>query len=187
MLIAFSGAQSSGKTTLLNMCKQLDEFKKYTFIDEVTRRIKNENNAPINDSEDDYEYTQTLIAADHIKNMTLKNAVLDRCALDGWVYTTYFHENGKVSSTLYDFMLDVYYRRAMYYYDFIFYTDPSIPLIDDGVRSCDTGFRDRIIELFDKEIHFLKEHRYFKNKIIKLKGSVDERIEIIKKTIRNAN
>ena len=89
MLIAFSGAQSSGKSTLLQECKKLDEFKDYTFVDEVTRRIKRNNNTEINNTASDYNYTQTLIIADHTKNATMSNTILDRCFLDGYVYTQY--------------------------------------------------------------------------------------------------
>ena len=40
MRISFTGAQSTGKTTLLEAIKQNEEFRyKYEFIDEITRRM----------------------------------------------------------------------------------------------------------------------------------------------------
>ena len=40
MKVSFTGAQSTGKTTLLEAIKQNEEFRyKYEFIDEITRRM----------------------------------------------------------------------------------------------------------------------------------------------------
>jgi nicotinamide riboside kinase len=63
-------------------------------------------------------------------------------------------------------------------YDIIFYTDPSIPLVDDGVRSIDVKFRNKVIELFD----FYIEH-FNPGNVVKLAGNVEERYKIIKKEI----
>jgi len=190
MLIAFSGAQSSGKSTLLEKCKELDELKGYFFVEEVTRRIKRENYVPINNDSDNYDYTQALIVSDHIKNMALKNAVLDRCALDGYIYTRYFYEENKVSRLLYNFAFDTYYYRAIQQYNIIFYTDPNIPLVDDGERSIDSDFRHRIVTLFENEIKMMRrtiETRNIKTSIVTLTGSVDERMELIRKTLKDAH
>ena len=39
MIVSFSGAQSTGKTTLLNKIRGLNPFD-INYVDEVTRRIK---------------------------------------------------------------------------------------------------------------------------------------------------
>ena len=67
------------------------QFEGYIFINEVTRRIKNQFGVDINSEAANYNYTQSLITADHIKNSTLSDAVLDRCSLDGLVYTNYLY------------------------------------------------------------------------------------------------
>ena len=48
MIISFTGAQSTGKTTLLNLIR--DKNYDFNYVDEVTRRIKREYNLPINES-----------------------------------------------------------------------------------------------------------------------------------------
>ena len=68
MIISFTGAQSTGKTTLLNSIKDLNPY--LDSIDEVTRRIKREYNLPIN--EDGGDITQTMIMSDHIANIFRK-------------------------------------------------------------------------------------------------------------------
>ena len=178
MLIAFSGAQSTGKTTLLQACKSLPEFKGYTFIDEVTRRIKRTHGVAINNEAENYDKTQLLIMEDHLNNLKLENAVLDRCLLDGYVYTKYFFEQKKVSEYTLE-TTESSYVRNLGKYDVIFYTYPDIPLINDNERSMDTEFRNRIIELFNKELNYW-ETTTIARKIHILKGSVKERLETIK-------
>jgi len=186
MLIAFSGAQSSGKSTLLEECKKLPQLTGYSFVEEVTRRIKRENNVPINNDSDNYDYTQILITADHIKNMKMNNAVLDRCSLDGYIYTRYFFDAGKVSKQIYDFSAQTYLQGGLFSYDLIFYTDPNIPLVDDGVRSTDKQFRDGIINLFETELKLLSTINIHRPLIVRLKGNVKDRIETIKEVLKNA-
>lgn len=177
MLIAFSGAQSTGKSTLLRECKKLNQFKDYTFVTEVTRRIKRDNNAEINNMADNYDYTQSLIMADHVRNSTLTNAILDRCFIDGFIYTAYLHAKGKVSNDVFENARSVYYD-GFANYDIIFYTDSGIPLVNDGVRSIDMKFRNDIIGMFEEEI---SEMNMFAGiPIVRVKGTVEQRIDIIK-------
>ena len=57
MIVSFTGAQSTGKTTLLNKVRDLNP--NLNFVDEVTRRIKREYNLPINEGGGDV--TQSMI------------------------------------------------------------------------------------------------------------------------------
>lgn len=180
MLISFSGAQSTGKTTLLDIIQKCPEYSSFTFIDEVTRRLRREQGIPINDDADDYSLTQRAIIGDHMKNVCLENAILDRCILDGLVYTQYFFRHGKVSGDVMQLATDMYYT-AMPYYDIIFVTDPKdVPLIDDGERSADVSFRDEIIELFDQYRSWCSQ---FEHKFIDLSGNIEDRLHIIKTTL----
>ena len=65
MKIGISGAQSVGKTTLLNALRSEKKFKHYTICDEVTRRVKSYG-LPINENGTDL--TQQLIMQEHIVN-----------------------------------------------------------------------------------------------------------------------
>ena len=87
MRVSFTGAQSTGKTTLLNKCKEI--YKDYKFVDEVTRYVRRTYDVKIN--EIGGTETQLYILAEHIKNhlRTEENLMLDRCILDGYVYTKY--------------------------------------------------------------------------------------------------
>jgi hypothetical protein len=61
--------------------------------------------------------------------------------------------------------------------DVIFYTEPdSIPIEDDGVRSVDVKFRQEIIDRYEQ---LFKENYFWQDKVVRLYGSVEERMETI--------
>ena len=176
MIVSFTGAQSTGKTTLLNTL--VYHNKDVTFVEEVTRRVKRLYDVPIN--EDGGDVTQFLIMADHLQNLFSKNksdlTVFDRCALDGVVYTRWLQLQGMVSQEVYSACCKVY-DAVIDKYDVIFYTDPAdVELIDDGERSVNKQFRDDIIKMFDEKLKEL-------DNVVVLSGGVEERLETVKKTV----
>ncbi len=117
---------------------------------------------------------------EHIVNVFMNdNMIADRCAIDGLVYTHYLGENKKITDKTYKFAEKVF-DKLLPLYDIIFYIPPEFPLEDDGTRSVNTFFRDRIVLLFDQ---------YFKEKNIEpvhLRGSVRERVNTVLKFIKEA-
>lgn len=181
MRVSFTGAQSTGKTTLLNKCKEV--YKDYKFVDEVTRYVRRTYDVKIN--EIGGTETQLYILAEHIKNHLKpeENLILDRCILDGYVYTKYQVIQGKVSHSVLEAFNGVY-NVLMDKLDYIFYTDPSdVKLVDDGERSTDFKFRNDIINLFEDLITYKMSPKN-KEKIIRLKGSVEKRMQTIEKYLK---
>lgn len=189
MNITFTGPQCSGKTTLLKQMKQtsgiMDQF---FYIDEVTRLVKREFNVPINE-EGANDVTQLLIINKELENLFKYNyemwpgyrgAVHDRCLLDGLVFTEYFYEKKLVSPQIWVQALS-YWNRFHSKYDIIFYPDPrEISLVDDGERSIDVGFRNAIIAKYEND--YLNNFQW-KDRIVKLSGTVEERMDRIKSII----
>ena len=180
MIISFTGAQSTGKTTLLNNIRSLNPFY-IEYVAEVTRRIKREFNLPINESGGDL--TQTMIMSDHIANVYQKyncdNVILDRCALDGIVYTQWLYNKGKVSKEVLQWAKKIY-NTLIGEYDVIFVTSPAdVPLVDDGERSVDKEFREEIIDIFDMYIDDMKIYSEGEN-VFAVEGTVEERMKYIK-------
>lgn len=186
MLISFSGAQSTGKSTLLHLMQ--DNYPdRFNFIPEVTRLVKREWGVSINEVAD-ADTTQLLILNQHLYNHMkyLKEGgdwIMDRCILDGYVYTKHFD----VSPTVRDYARFLF-LKIISDIDIIFYTNPSdVPLVDDGERSVNTKFREDIIKSFEYNIHeyFHKDslHSIKIPKIIRLAGTVKERMDIIKKAL----
>lgn len=168
MKIAFTGAQSTGKTTLLESLKGNDTYKyEYEFIDEITRRMVKKG---LKINEEGSDTTQLLIMNEHIKNLLYPNVIMDRCMLDGVVYTRWLYEKGNVSKWVWEYAQNVF-EKYINRYDYIFYLTPEFKIVDDGVRSIDTTFRDEIADLFEQYITL------FSIPVISLSGSVEERLQ----------
>lgn len=170
MRVGITGAQSVGKTTLLNALRSEKLFKDYVICDEVTRRVKGYG-LPIN--ENGTNVTQRLIMNEHIYNAFMhENMLTDRTALDGLVYTSYLWSKGKVDINTMTHVRDVF-AKVWPMYDYVFYIEPEFEIVSDGVRSIDLEFRDNIARIFDTTID--------KNKlsIHRVKGSVRNRVNKI--------
>lgn len=183
MLIAFTGPQSSGKTTLIDLLKDYTDKQRLdvVYIGSSTRSLRDKGYT-INNIGDTFDETQRAVVRSHLDNIKYYdgdshngNVVLDRCLLDGIVYTRYFYNQGKVSDNVMnhsEYVLKNYYSA----YDIVFYLDPTgVPLVADNERSTDITFRKDIIEIFNE---YLLEY-----KTVKLTGTIDNRLDIIKDTI----
>lgn len=173
MLISFSGAQSTGKSTLLGMWQEIKPV--WDYIPEVTRLVKREYDLPIN--EDGTDLTQTMIMSEHLRNAFInrtKHAILDRCSLDGLVYTHWLCDKGKVSMGTYSHARYVF-DNTIQKYDLILYTSPEdVPVVDDGERSINVKFREEIINLFEQYLRNIPGQ-----KVLRVKGTVIQRVEQI--------
>ena len=177
MIISFTGAQSTGKTTLLNELKKWKEFEDYVFIDEITRNVS-KLGMNINEKGDDA--TQTAIMNAHIENLKKgDNLILDRCSLDGVVYTHYLYSHGRVSKDTFEYARQVFVETCLKY-DKIFYLKPEFDIVDDGVRSNSVQFRDEIASIFER---YIAEFNLRKWNVVEISGSVEERLEAIKKVM----
>lgn len=188
MIISFSGAQSTGKTTLLNEC-QKKYGNTFAYIPEVTRLVKNKYNVNIN--EEGNNITQLCIINQHLENyLTYKNndVIMDRCILDGLVYTKWLLDNKKVDGWVYSYCNNVFHYLIKKI-DVIFYTESNIPLESDGERSESPMFKRDIVTLFEQWLldlnsPIIRTTYHIHANIIKLGGSVEERMETINKTLK---
>jgi nicotinamide riboside kinase len=173
MIISFSGPQSSGKSTLLNILQELSPS--WDYIPEITRLVKREYDLPIN--EDGNDLTQTMIMCEHLRNAYTKrdnHAILDRCSLDGVVYTHWLCDKGNINMGTYSHARYIF-DNTIDRYDLIIYTSPEdVPVVDDGERSTNIEFRNEIIELFEKYIAGLPIE-----KVVRVRGSIEERVKQI--------
>lgn len=176
MRIGIAGAQCTGKTTLLNALRSEELFRDYAICNEVTRRVASYG-LPIN--EDGNDITQEMIMNQHIVNWFLNKSMLtDRTALDGYVYSLYLFETSKIKRPTLNYAKSVF-DKLVRKYDLLFYIPPEFELKNDGVRSINTFFRDRIVTLFNTVI------RDESLPVIQLKGSVRERVDTVINNINN--
>lgn len=174
MKIAITGAQSTGKSTLLRYLKKDDDLKGFDFIEELTRQIAAKG---IDINEEGSNFSQIFTVTIHAENIVKKFFISDRCALDGLVYTRWLYDNDKLDKWMLDYAIGVA-KEVLPRYDYIYYLSPEFPIEDDGVRSANVSFRDEILSLFEE---YIKE---FNLKVITLTGSVAERAKQFKKPLR---
>lgn len=179
MRIAITGPHGGGKTTLLNALVKTKEFSGLDVLPEVTRLIK-EAGLDINELGSDE--TQILVLAKHMQNLILhKNFIVDRCLLDGLVYTEYLSEHGKVSSYLVDYAMNLL-EDHLRDYDLVLYIPAEFEPADDGVRSIAKEFHDWIVKHFEWKVRCIQLAEEVN--LVELRGTVEERVARAIKAIR---
>ncbi len=175
MLIALSGAQCTGKTTLLNALRSDEKFKSnFIFVDEIVRNLQKKG-FKINEAGTDE--TQIAVMNEHVNNtLSEGNTLVDRCALDCMAYTIWMWRHHKIKRETYNICYKNFIDNIMKY-DIIFYLSPEFDIIPDGTRSTNDSFRDEVVEIFEQ---LIKE---FSLTVVRLTGTVEERLFAMKKIL----
>lgn len=175
MVIALSGVQCTGKTTLLNMLKCDEKISSnFSFIDEIVRNIQKEG---FKINENGTDETQIKIMEKHKQNLSIKgNVIVDRCVLDCMSYTIWMWRHHKITRETYYYCYREFMENIMKY-DIIFYLTPEFDIVSDGVRSTDEKFRNEIVSIFE---HLIKE---FNITVVRLTGTAEERLKSTKKIL----
>lgn len=186
MLIGFTGAQCTGKSTLLNLLKDQLTEREWKFVPEVTRKVMRTG---LSINEDGDNLTQLFILSEHLRNHVVSESeqwVLDRCILDGYVFTRWLWQQGSVEKWVLDHannLLSMLGERL----DHILYTEPDdIPIENDGERSVNVDFRNDIINIYEEIMSstmMTPGRDTWRKKVVRLTGTVEERMETINKTI----
>lgn len=195
MIISISGPSSTGKTTLINKIKEkgmIGKYKKIIVINEVIRDMfKNDFLPEVGTMENMMKDKQWVlkwvekvgeVTSNHINNEIKKHVkddtliILDRCIVDHFIYSI-------MHTAKFDIPLNKFYKAIKTYnlsstkIDYIFLTNvPENDFYDvDGVRPKDwEKTRDLENSLFQL---------LFGNNAIELPYDIDERINLIEKTI----
>lgn len=167
--IGICGAQSVGKTTLLNALRNEKYLIGYDFCDEVTRWVGSLGLA-INEQGNDN--TQMLIAMRHIYNLRMhRSFITDRTILDCYVYSKWLFRNNQISYACLDEIGRIF-KEIKLDYTHLFYIKPEFKIENDGVRSTDEVFQKQIVELFEDTLF---EH-YYDDEYTILTGTVEDRV-----------
>ena len=178
MKISFTGTGCSGKSTLLAKCREY-YGDKFEYVTEVTRPIARKG-LPIN--EDGGDETQRAIIDAHIENNKLDNVIMDRCIVDGYVYTQWLFEKQKVSEETYSYAYATF-NDIVDDLDIIFYCCP-LEIEDDGERSVNKNFQKDIATNMTLLLYQEPWSQPYKGTLITLEGDVDNRLEDIKIAIK---
>lgn len=176
MRIVFTGAQGVGKTTLLDiMEKCLTYTTDLEFVRNFTRNIAKTG---LNINKNGTASTQLSIMKAHKDIVSKKdNFVMDRCILDGLVYTIYLHRSGRVDAEVLNECEELF-QQCIGKYDIIFYIRPEFPVTGDDYRSADESYRDEIADIFEELIE------KYKVPVISVSGTVGDRLKTVQDVLR---
>ena len=119
MRISFTGTGCSGKSTMLKACQE-HYGDRFQYITEVTRPLARKG-FKINEEGD--SATQRAIIDAHIDNDKIDNVIMDRCIIDGYVYTEWLFHEQKVTPEIYEYAYDTL-NDILNNIDIIFYCEP---------------------------------------------------------------
>jgi GTPase SAR1 family protein len=172
MKIGLCGTVSVGKTTLVNALKELEQFKNYQTATERSKYLM-ELGIPLNT--DSTLPGQFIFMVERASELLQENIIIDRTVYDVCAFT--------FSAKSIDFPQKRAFVEAavplIKMYDIIFYVSPEgVNIEDNGIRTTDPDYRTKI----DMVIQAMLDE-YPPNKLVKISGSTEERIQQIKEAL----
>jgi nicotinamide riboside kinase len=163
--VALVGASSTGKTTVYQLLKS--KLPKYEFINESTRTVASYG-FPINEL--GTSETQLAISSFHLEALLRPgNILLDRCYMDLLVYSRFMD---KISVETYNY-IEATWNRLKHEYTHYIYFPIEFKSVDDGVRSVNEEWREKI----DNEFQLLLDG--VRKPYLTVTGSPLQRVEQI--------
>lgn len=179
--ISFTGAQGTGKTTILNALREDPDFKDFEFVTEVVRKFVKELGMKIN-KEGTVETQKTIFQAYNSLLDREDFFISDRCIVDVYSYTKNGVENlspgrerSSFANCLYEQYQTLIKRRDSI--GLVFYFPIEFPIESDSVRSTDVEYQKEI----DGNIKGVLDRLDIP--YITVSGTVEERIAIIKQAL----
>jgi nicotinamide riboside kinase len=171
MKIGFCGTMSVGKTTLVNALKELPEFKDYHFRTERSKHLM-DLGIPLN--MDSTLKGQLVFASERAVELMQEKIITDRTVIDVMAFCD-----------LSDSMKDhekFYLNASLFYlideYDILFYVSPEgVEIVDNGFRETNAKYRTAVDEKIKTIIQM------YRSNTVTIKGTVEERIEQVKKVV----
>lgn len=180
--IGFSGAHGQGKSTLINDIVNHSQFASH--IKDINAQCVL-HSSPSRDiakhagvhlvNEAGSGVTQIQIMHTHYINAMASDDssvhLYDRSAVDGFVYSMCLSDRISVEQ------LDIitkYFHATIPKYDVIFYVEPEIELVQDGVRSVNIEFFNNVKNMFETVLR--AQHL---PTLVRLRGSREERLDTV--------
>jgi predicted ATPase len=178
--IGFTGVHGTGKTTLLREMIGWPELAGHAFLTGLTRLQSKQNGLAINEH-GDFNTQLCLVKALNWHVKTLPNLVVDRTLLDIYSYTVFHKNQGKLTGSQLNKVRTIA-RHQQHAFDVVFYIRPEFEVLGDGIRSDDKDFAWAMATIFERVVN---EDKIGTRKIVLLTGTVEERLQQIRKEILN--
>ena len=149
MKISISGAQCTGKTTLIANLKEKPQFKDYEVYKSPTRILSQQYGMNFHYANEKLQLATLILQMENAYKQG--DGIFDRSIIDNLAYYEYFKVRGQtdILDNVHTFMYDCAYR-LLKNIDIHFLLLPEIPLKDDGVREVNEGQRIEVTNIIRK-------------------------------------
>ena len=172
MKIGLCGTVSVGKTTLVNALKELPEFVDYKIATERSKYLRDQGIA-LND--DSTLKGQLVFAAERSLELMSENIITDRTVYDVGAFTISAKSINWAEKIKFTELIMSLHKE----YDVIIYVSPEgIEIEDNGVRTTNAEYRTKIDNVIKEMLV-----EWSPVKLIEVKGTTEERINIIKEAL----
>jgi len=172
MRIGLAGTMSVGKTTLVKALAELPQFKDYFIATERSKYLR-DLGIPLNT--DSTLRGQFVFLAERASELLRDNVLTDRTIWDVCAFTLGATSIDEFSKR--DFVQSAMNLRN--YYDLVIYVSPvGVKVEDNGVRTTDLVYRDKIDNVIKLSLEEFKP-----NKLITVEGTTEQRIATILQNI----
>lgn len=186
MVVSISGAQCSGKTTLINALKECGLFGERTAFMGSPSRKANDQGIAINKAAGTID--QLWIVSTYVKelietcnNRDVEHIISDRCVLDMLCYIDYHVERAKgVTRHHWENVREVTFKilcEVEELYDCHILVEPEFELVPDGVRSIDPEFQKKMVYIFKENMMSLSD--LYPGKVVHITGNVEGRLNAV--------
>ncbi len=130
----------------------------------------------ININESGNDVGQVAIMTARLDDLDYGNVLADRTLIDVLAYSEWLLDEGKLETSTFNTLCDIV-ENNINRYDLILHIEPEIALVDDGIRSMDERYRNRIAQLINETIEDLQSNEMNRLKIVRISGSREERVQ----------
>ena len=174
MRIGFCGVHGTGKTTLVDL---LSKELNYNIYKSIGRKLSEHIPVYKNIKHVDY-FAQTILASDIVTQLYLnKDLIADRTIFDVFMYT---EGTVNISEENKQLFIDTF-NHTTKLYDIIFYIPIEFNIVKDGIRDEDETYR------YYLDITLQRYLKQYYNNYVTIKGSIENRMKLIRKVIDEKN